>query len=245
MERMTGENQPGLTARPCEYCGKPIPDRRKDARFCSTSHRVMASRRRRRQAEIHESLVARGGPEFTDQSHTDPDDEAQDDEHPAAYRPRKWVEDDERFAAIVADDEGTARSQQTPRSAPLDAWRGWRVQAKANPGVEPREQQADRIDRHKAARDAQAGRIDAMWPGRVQDRHDPRTAANPGRMGAESRKLNQRHVETPPSWATSEFDFQAGESWTGGPYRAGRSESGQRSRSANYAWRGLDDGFRF
>jgi len=68
---MSGENEPGLTARPCEHCGKPIPDRRKDARYCSTSHRVMASRRRKRQAEIRESLVARGGQEFTDHSRPD------------------------------------------------------------------------------------------------------------------------------------------------------------------------------
>ena len=54
-----------LTVRACEYCGGSIPKRRKDARFCSTSHRVMAHRKAKREREIHDSLVTRG---LTDQS---------------------------------------------------------------------------------------------------------------------------------------------------------------------------------
>jgi len=172
--------------------------------------------------------------ELRDVGGLDDEHEVQDDEQ-AAYRPRKWIEDDERFAAIVADDEGTVRSQQTPRSAPLESWRRWRAQAKANPGVEPREQQADRVARQKAARDAQAERIDAMWPGRVQDRHDPRTAVNPGRNGAASRKLSAHYVERPPVWTSGDgFDF-GNQTVDGGPFTRSRP-AGQRSRSADYAW---------
>ena len=55
----------GLTVRRCEHCGGSIPNRRKDARFCSTSHRVMAHRKAKHKREIHDSLVTRG---LTDQS---------------------------------------------------------------------------------------------------------------------------------------------------------------------------------
>jgi hypothetical protein len=122
---MSGENQPGLTVRPCEYCGKSVPDRRKDARYCSTSHRVMASRRRKRQAEIRESLVARGGQEFTDQSRPDHWDdsetefsdefdllhEAQDDETGivAGDRPDPWEERNAAWAARQAFGEAIDR----------------------------------------------------------------------------------------------------------------------------------------
>jgi hypothetical protein len=204
----------------------------------------MASRRRKRQAEIHESLVARGGQEFTVQSHDRLDDDDHlDDEHPGAHRPRKWVEDDERFAVIVADDEGTVRSQPAPRRMPLDAWRRWRAESKRNPGVEPLEQTQDRIARQRAAYDASMSRIDARVDGRAQDRFDPRTAPNPGRNGAASRKLNQRYAEQPPAWAAAEFDF-TNETIDGGPFTRGRPV-GQRNRSADYRWAGLDDGFRY
>jgi hypothetical protein len=222
-------------------CGRAIPSRkRRDARWCSRSCESKARRSAMRKAAFvaaNPDAAELLGAE--DQSLVDLYERVRDDEHeaqddePAAYRPRKWVEDDERFAAIVADDEGTVRSQP-PRSAPLDAWRRWRAESKRNPGVEPREQQADRVARQRAARDAQAGRIDAMWPGRVQDRHEPRTAANPGRMGAESRRLNAHYVETPPAWAAGEFDF-TNETVDGGPFTRGRP-AGQRSRSADYAW---------
>jgi hypothetical protein len=87
-------------------------------------------------------------------------------------------------------------------------------------------------------------RLDSYTAGRAQDRFDPRTAANVGQNAAASRRLNQRHLETPPAWATSEFGFTS-ESWTGGPYRAGRSESGQRSRSADARWDlGIGEHFR-
>jgi hypothetical protein len=160
------------------------------------------------------------------------------DDEQAAYRPRKWIEDDERFAAIVADDEGTVRSQPAPRPAPLDAWRRWRAHTRRNPGVEPLEQTQDRIARQRAAYDASMSRIDARVDGRVQDRFDPRTASNPGRNGAASRKLNAAYAEQPPAWATSEFDF-TNETTGGGPFTRGRP-SGQRSRTADYAWRMRD-----
>ena len=244
---MSGENQPGLTARPCEYCGEPIPDRRKDARYCSTSHRVMASRRRKRQAEIHGGLVARGGQEFTDQSRPDhwgdPEtefDDDQDDEH-QDDRPQKWIEDDERFAATIAGDDPAVRNR-SPRRAPIDSWRRWRGYGNRH-GTEHPEQTADRIARQRAAYDASMSRIDSYTAGRVQDRHDPRTAANPGRNGAASRRLNQRYAEQPPSWAASAFDF-TNETIDGGPFTRGRP-FGRRSRHADYRWAGLDDGFRF
>jgi hypothetical protein len=171
------------------------------------------------------------------------DDVEDDQDVEQAARPRAWDEADERFHALIGDnDEPDISSRRSPRM-PLESWRRWRAAGRQNPGVEPREQQEDRIARQKAARDAQTERIDTMWPGRLQDRHDPRTAGNPGRRGAESRRLNAAYSQQPSAWATSEFDFQAGESWTGGPFRAARSPSGQRSRSADYAWR-MDDGFR-
>ena len=64
-EQDDGQELAELTVRACEYCGGPIPKRRKDARFCSTSHRVMAHRKAKREREIHASLVTRG---LTDQS---------------------------------------------------------------------------------------------------------------------------------------------------------------------------------
>ena len=64
---MTGtDDLAGLTVRLCEYCGRPIPARRKDARYCSTSHRVLGNRKAKKAQEIHDSLVTRQGGEFTD-----------------------------------------------------------------------------------------------------------------------------------------------------------------------------------
>jgi hypothetical protein len=56
-----------LTASECAYCGGPIPARkRRDSRYCSTAHRVLGNRKARREAAVHESLVAMQGSEFTD-----------------------------------------------------------------------------------------------------------------------------------------------------------------------------------
>ena len=147
---MSGENQPGLTARPCEYCGKPIPSRRKDARYCSTSHRVMASRRRKRQAQIRESLVARGGQEFTDQRRPDHwDDPAtefsdefdllhdhQDDDqgvYSGDSAPDPWEQRNEAWAERMAHTEAVERveARYERRLAP------YRDSMKRNLGVKP------------------------------------------------------------------------------------------------------------
>lgn len=229
-------------------CGRAIPSRkRKDARWCSRSCESKARRAAARKVRFEaanpgaaELLGAedRSLIDLYERARDDEHDVGLDDEHRAPYRPQKWVEDDGRFAAMLADDEGTVRSHQTPRSAPLDAWRRWRAAGRQNPGVEPREQQQDRIARQKAARDASMSRIDARVDGRVQDRFDPRTAPNPGRNGAASRRLNAAYVEQPPAWATSEFDF-TNETIDGGPFTRGRP-AGQRNRSADYAWRMRD-----
>jgi hypothetical protein len=201
----------------------------------------MASRRRKRQAEIRESLVARGGPEFTDDA---PDADEHDHQHDEAGivsgDAAPVHESDRRFAALIAGDDvpGPGTRSTTPR----DVWKRWRGYGKHH-GTEHPEQTADRIDRQQAARDAQAARIDAQVDGRVQDRHDPRTAGNPGRNGAASRRLNAAYSEQPPAWATSRFDFQAGESWTGSLSRGWGRPAGQRSGHADYAW-WMDDGFR-
>ena len=93
----------GLTVRECDYCGGPIPGRRKDARFCTTSHRVLGNRRARRKAAVHDSLVAIQCEEFTDQSLTDAYDRSTSAEfaHPDAA----YVVDDED-QGIHADDAG-------------------------------------------------------------------------------------------------------------------------------------------
>jgi hypothetical protein len=83
VERDDGRQLVELTVRACEHCGGPIPGRRKDARFCSTSHRVMASRTRRRDRETHQSLVTRG---LTDQSLAEL--------HAQARPPRHWRDQD-------------------------------------------------------------------------------------------------------------------------------------------------------
>lgn len=224
--------------RTCAYCGTPLrPDARSDQQYCGRTHKRQARRVAKREAERHAERVDKYPP-LADMR----DDVEDDQDVEQAARPRAWDEADERFHALIGDNDEPDINSRRSRRMPLDAWRRWRAAGRQNPGVEPREQQQDRIARQKAARDAQAERIDAMWPGRVQDRHDPRTAGNPGSNGAASRRLNAGHVERPPSWVEQDFDFdlQPGESWTGGPFRSGRP-SGQRSRHAAYAWR-MDDG---
>jgi hypothetical protein len=240
VERTSGAIEPGLTARPCEYCGGPIPDRRKDARYCSTSHRVMASRHRKRRAEIHESLVARGGPEFTAQSHADPDDdEHPDDEQGIVAGDAEPVrhESDIRFAAMI--EQGHA-----PGGPSRDTRKAWRAYGKRH-GTEHPGQTADRLGRHRAAVDARTARLDSMTDGRVQDRFDNRTRPNVGRSGADSRRINRRFLPDDDMPRVSPgFDF-GNQTVDGGPYRAGRSEAGQRSRSADARWDlGIGEHFR-
>ena len=98
-----------LTDSECAYCGGPIPARkRKDARYCSTAHRVLANRKARREAAVHDSLVAMQGSEFTDEvslaelyERTAPTEFAQPE---AAYVVRDAADDDEQN--IYADDAG-------------------------------------------------------------------------------------------------------------------------------------------
>lgn len=225
-------------------CGRAIPsNKRKDARWCSRK----CEGRARRAAEKKAAYEVEYGPLPSNSYEQDVEDRSLaadddlDDEHPAAHRPRKWVEDDERFAALIAGDEGTVRNHHTPRRMPLDAWRRWRAESKRNPGVEPPEQTADRVARQRAAYDASMSRIDRSTAGRVQDRHDPRTAPNVAGNAIKSRALNAHYVEQPPIPSPG-WDF-TNETVDGGPYRSGRA-SGRRSGHADYRWE-LPDGFTF
>lgn len=227
-EQDDGRERAELTVRRCEHCGGSIPSRRKDARFCSTSHRVMAHRKAKREREIHESLVTRG---LTDLVAF----------HERAAPPAHWADDPRQYSdfgdlpgdaelAAEFDDEhqGDERTrhfrtlvQEDAERTPRETWRRWRSHGRRH-GTEHPEQAADRITRHRTADAAKTARIDRSTGGRIQDRFDTRTAVNVADNARQSRALNRGYVEQPPM-SSPGFDF--GESFDGGPYRGGRPGS--------------------
>jgi hypothetical protein len=205
-------------------------------RYCSRTHARTAEKQRQRErkkfGETVKELVTRRMETYdTDppQHWSDVEDEQGrlGDEDAAPVH-----EADKRFAAMIAGEDIPGRG--TRSTTPGDLWKRAREFARRNPGVESAELTQHRIARQWAAYDASMARLDSYTAGRVQDRHDPRTASNPGRNGAASRRLNQRYTEMPPAWTTAEFDF-TNETTDGGPFTRGRP-SGQRSRHADYAW---------
>jgi hypothetical protein len=243
MEQMSDHELAGLTVRSCEHCGGPIPKRRTDARFCSTSHRVMASRKRKREREVRESLVTRG---LTDQSLAELHDRARPPQHwsddPRVFSDYGDVPGDVELAAEIdeQDKHFHALVQADADRTPRETWKRWRAHGRRY-GTEHPAQTADRIERHRAAEAARMARIDQGTAGRIQDRFDARTSGNLAANANASRRLNARYTDQPPVMGRG-FDF-TGESFDGGPYRSGRP-AGQRRTSSDYAWR-MEDGFRF
>jgi hypothetical protein len=245
------EGDPEYTEHPpvrrCGHCGEPLLTQRKRARYCSREHKELAREARKRASDRLTTL--RKNHPLGDVSLTEL--------HDQAAPPRDWRDDPRNFsdfgelpddyeiaAQIDAEDEQDRRinamlQEKQDRRTPRDIWRKWRSYGKRH-GTEDPEQTADRLARHQASEAAKMAKIDSSTAGRIQDRFDPRTAANVANKAAESRKLNARHVEQPPPLFSQEFSFEAEQAtWDG--YRRGPG-GGHRPKYADYQWR-MDDGF--
>jgi hypothetical protein len=238
MERIEPDVQPlgGPDPRRCAECNRVLVGRRADATWCSARCRMRWKRKQGRLREARDSYSA----VHPDVSLTELHERARPPQHwagdPREYSDYGLIPGDAELAdeidAGVHDDDTDPEWAGHDARTPRETWRKWRAYGKRH-GTEDPEQTADRVARHQAAEAAQKARIDAGTAGRIQDRYDRRTAGNIASNANASRRLNARHAEQPPVMSPR-FDFQA-EQITGDFYRGGRP-SGQRSRTADYAW---------
>jgi hypothetical protein len=193
----------------CGHCGEPLLSKRRRARYCSREHKELAREARKRAsdrlttlrrnhpfadvslAELH--AQSRPPRPDIDAGHVDADLIKFSDEYDEDHQ------DDEQTARIPSmfDDE----DQRTPR----ETWKLWRSYGRRH-GTEDPAQAADRIQRHVAAERAADARRDANATGQVQSRFDQRTASSVVTRARESRALNLRHVERPPTHPQG-YDF--------------------------------------
>jgi len=231
-----------LTASECAYCGGPIPARkRRDARYCSTAHRVLGNRRARREAAVYGALAAMQGSEFTDEVSLA---ELYDKSTPTDFAsPAAYIADDDEpgdDAEVNAADEHDAGVRrflgQADASHHRMLWKYWNSAGRRT-CVQPAEQVAERVERRRASQQSNVERLERA-ENQVEQRHVPASRGVVARSGRASRELNahyRRAQDTPPpDMQGPVFDVRMM------PQVISRGDRGSRAA----AWQ-MDDGFRF